>query len=278
VFLWALINAAPMLFTMVTERRTFPKAEHIGSKYEPFLRKDRKFWTFPLALITQFVFWPRMIIGWICVSGCIIVANLVDCRRDLEKEKLSKTRRVTIQLAMAFFARMHSLMGGCVYSRVERVDVDYSKYLGKEYKKTYDGAGIHVCNHLHMYDIIHGIYLMWQGGYQASFIGKRELTHIPLLGKLVTPLDSLLVGRDNKDAKEKRDVLMEQVKARQLAAEEGTERPLTIFPEGCSTSGEYVIRFKKGAFVSLRKVKPFCMNYWSPTPINPATGGGIGFV
>ena len=203
-----LVNAAPMLLTMWTERRTLPKKEHLGSKFEPFLRKDRELWTITTALVTQIVFWPRMIIGWICVSGCIIVANLVDCRRDLEKEKLSKTRRVTIQLAMAFFARMHALMGGCIYSRVERVEVDYSRYLGKNYNKTYEGAGIHVCNHLHMYDIIHGIYLMWQGGYQASFIGKREITQVPLLGKLVTPLESLLVGRDNKDSQEKRDELV----------------------------------------------------------------------
>lgn len=110
---------------------------------------------------------------------------------------------------MAFLARGHALAGGCIYSRVERVEVDYSHYLGKDYKYKYEGAGIHVANHLGMYDIINGIYLMWSGGYQASFIGKRELTQYPLLGKLVLPLESVLVGRDKKDSKDQRDKLLD---------------------------------------------------------------------
>jgi hypothetical protein len=42
-----------------------------------------------------------------------------------------------------------------------------------------------------------------------------------LLGKLVTPLESVLVGRDKKDSKEERDKLMETIKNRQIAAEKG---------------------------------------------------------
>ena len=53
-----------------------------------------------------------------------------------------------------------------------------------------------------MFDIVTGIWLMWFGGYQASFIGKRELCKYPLLGKLVTPLESVLTGRDKKDSNE----------------------------------------------------------------------------
>ena len=40
-------------------------------------------------------------------------------------------------------------------------------------------------------------------------------------------------------------------------AEEGKAGPILIFPEGCSTNGKYMIQFKKGAFFSLKPVKPF---------------------
>jgi len=36
-----------------------------------------------------------------------------------------------------------------------------------------------------------------------------------------------------------------------------------MYPEGCSTNGQYMIKFKKGAFGSLRAVKPYVYNYWS---------------
>lgn len=128
-----------------------------------------------------------------------------------------------------------------------------------------------------MYDIIHSIYLTWFGGYQSSFIGKRELTNYPLLGKLVTPLESVLIGRDKKDSNDQIDQVMTMIQERQLKAEKGEARPLTIFPEGCSTSGEYVIMFKKGAFASLRAVKPHSCKTWSPSKINPNSTGCLGF-
>lgn len=172
---------------MPDEHRDLPK-------YEPWVRKDRPRWSYFSGAVCCFLFWPRQIAAWCAILGCVVVVNLIDWRKDVEKEKLSSFRRNTILVAMAFFARCHSFLCGCVYASVKRVHVDYSDYLGPDYEYRYDKVGIHVCNHLHMYDIIVSIYLMWFGGYQASFIGKRELTRYPLLGKLVTPLESLLTS------------------------------------------------------------------------------------
>ncbi len=36
-----------------------------------------------------------------------------------------------------------------------------------------------------------------------------------------------------------------------------------IYPEGCSTNGIYLIKFKKGAFASLRPVKPHVNKFWN---------------
>lgn len=71
--------------------------------------------------------------AWGGVLGCVIVSNLFDCRRNVEKEKLSDWRRNIILLGMAFFCRIHSFSCGCFYASVKRVHVDYSKYLGPDY-------------------------------------------------------------------------------------------------------------------------------------------------
>ena len=54
-------------------------------------------------------------------------------------------------------------------------------------------------------------------------------------------------------------------------------RPLSIFPEGCSTSGEFVIQFKKGAFSTLKAVKPYSAKTWSLTGISANSGGTLDF-
>jgi hypothetical protein len=39
---------------------------------------------------------------------------------------------------------------------------------------------------------------------------------------------------------------------------------LNIFPEGCCTNGTKLIKFKKGAFCSLRAVAPLVIKYKTP--------------
>jgi len=63
----------------------------------------------------------------------------------------------------------------------------------------------------------------------------------------------LFISQENKNKEERKNVL-EMIKARQILAEEGKKNPLVIFPEGACTNGEYVIKFKKGAFFTLRAV------------------------
>lgn len=46
-------------------------------------------------------------------------------------------------------------------------------------------------------------------------------------------------------------------------AEAGKINPIAIFAEGCTTNGEGVILFKKGAFESLMAVQPCCIKYWT---------------
>ena len=52
--------------------------------------------------------------------------------------------------------------------------------------------------------------------------------------------------------------------------------PLIIFPEGGTTNGKYIIKFKKGAFVSLLPIWPKVIKYKSIFQ-SPSTGVADGF-
>lgn len=46
--------------------------------------------------------------------------------------------------------------------------------------------------------------------------------------------------------------------------EQGLYPPLIIYPEGGTTNGTHLVKFKKGAFFSLRAVSPVVIMYESP--------------
>ena len=87
-------------------------------------------------------------------------------------------------------------------------------------------------------------------------IGKREALNIPLFGKLCDPQWNILVGRDTRDSSEVRDKVIKDIEERQTAAEKGLTTPVFIFPEGATTNGTSVLTLKRGAFASLKAVRP----------------------
>ena len=53
---------------------------------------------------------------------------------------------------------------------------------------------------------------------------------------------------------------------------------MMVCPEGATTNGQCLIRFKRGAFYSLRPVKPYFSKYWTLTNVKPVHGDTIGLV
>jgi len=118
------------------------------------------------------------------------------------------------------------------------VDVDYSKYLGPNYEKTYDKSGVHIINHTSLYEPTLSLFLMWP---LVGLMGKREVTKIPGMRQIVEALDYILVGRDIKDPKEVRMAVLKEIEDRQIAAEKGERCPLFLCPEGATTNGRYLL-------------------------------------
>lgn len=114
------------------------------------------------------------------------------------------------------------------------------------------------------------------GGSQ-SFVADRNLIDgLPLFRYLTIPLGFLLFSRDKDGPPGERSNLMKLIEERASEAERGEKTAVLIFPEGCTTYGSHVIKFKKGAFVHLKKVKPYSNKVSYPS-LCPNDGGGLSF-
>ena len=99
-----------------------------------------------------------------------------------------------------------------------------------------------------------------------SFVAKRDIQDMPLIGWFAEILNSVFVDR-HADARTKADY-----KARiEAIAENAKAPPVLIFPEGTCTNGKSLITFKRGGFEPGVKILPVCMQYESE--LNPACVG-----
>ena len=126
----------------------------------------------------------------------------------------------------------------------------YKKYLGEDYFSDYnDKYSLIVSNHTGFYDIVLNMSIN-----SAGFLAKYDTKDYLLVGTIAQGINCLFVKRESQEDRARIFVELEQ---RQKDFYEGKIlSPLCIFPEGTTTNGKYILKFKKGAFYSLLPVKP----------------------
>lgn len=132
--------------------------------------------------------------------------------------------------------------------RYNKVDVDYSQYLGPDWEKKYNGASTLVSNHSHYFDIILKLAYL----EPASFIAKRGVKDYFFVGELATRMKTMFIQRGG--TKEERLKVLEEIMKRQEENEKGVSQPLVIYPEGTATNNSSLIQFRRGAFYGLHSI------------------------
>ena len=125
----------------------------------------------------------------------------------------------------------------------------YQKYFGPDYKIDYDSKFCcYISNHTCVYDMVISMALFGTG-----FVAKGALTNAPFIKTLLKCLGSLFVDRSDKNSK---DNILDLIMDRQKDYYQGKAvMPFMIFPEGTTTNGRYILKFKKGTFVTLLPLK-----------------------
>ncbi|XP_068639687.1 lysophospholipid acyltransferase LPEAT1-like isoform X1 [Aristolochia californica] len=115
--------------------------------------------------------------------------------------------------------------------------------------------GAIISNHISYLDILYHMSSLF-----PSFVAKRSVARLPLVGLISKCLGCVFVQRESRtsDFKGVSGVVTERVQA----AHESKSAPMMmLFPEGTTTNGEYLLPFKTGAFVSKAPVLPVLLRY-----------------
>jgi 1-acyl-sn-glycerol-3-phosphate acyltransferase len=80
----------------------------------------------------------------------------------------------------------------------KRPNVDYSKYLGPDWKPDYDSSSTFVCNHSSWADILTLVL-----GWNLGFVAKIETKKYPLIGQIAEITGAFFMNRTaSKEEKE----------------------------------------------------------------------------
>lgn len=125
----------------------------------------------------------------------------------------------------------------------------YKKWLGEDFKIQFESDySLLLCNHTGIYEIQ---YLMMK--FAPGFIAKNALKNTPFIGYIADKVETLWLDRKDSNS---RSQVAEAIKIRQ---EEFMKKkifsPLVVFPEGTTTSGKHILKFRRGAFETLQPVK-----------------------
>ena len=89
---------------------------------------------------------------------------------------------------------------GVIFLKKERPVVDYSKWLGPDWKPTYEGAGVYVANHTCYAEILMNFFML---NPAPAYVSKAKNENIPAVSFVMRTYECVLVkNRGKKGSKE----------------------------------------------------------------------------
>ncbi|XP_048330949.1 lysophospholipid acyltransferase LPEAT1 isoform X2 [Ziziphus jujuba] len=168
-------------------------------------------------------------------------------------------RAVIVQCGRSLSRVMLFVLGFYWISETHRVPHTESKSRtendGRGQSEEAERPGAIISNHVSYVDILYHMSSSF-----PSFVAKRSVARIPLVGLISKCLGCVYVQRESKasDFKGVAGVVTERVKE----AHQNKSAPIMmLFPEGTTTNGDYLLPFKTGAFLAKAPVLPLILRY-----------------
>ena len=192
---------------------------------------------------------PKFIINLFYAVMCIIQVN-----QNMKNLKNPASDPQDWEILSRTISRWTSLVLKLNGIKVNRIKLGYKevykKYLGDDYDfDPEEKYSLIISNHTGFYDI-----MMNMSIHSCGFLSKEETKDIFLVGIISQGINCLFVKRENKEDRER--IFLELEKRQKDFYEGRILTPLCLFPEGTTTNGKYILKFKRGAFYSLLPIKP----------------------
>ena len=192
---------------------------------------------------------PKFIINLFYAVMCIIQVN-----QNMKNLKNPASDPQDWDILSRTISRWTSLVLKLNGIKVNRIKLGYKevyrKYLGDDYDfNPEEKYSLIISNHTGFYDI-----MMNMAIHSCGFLSKEETKNVFLVGTISKGINCLFVKRENKEDRER--IFLELEKRQKDFYEGRILTPLCLFPEGTTTNGKYILKFKRGAFYSLLPIKP----------------------
>jgi hypothetical protein len=193
------------------DRRFTDGNEERDGKFPVFRRTDVQKWSRLSFYPGAFFFLPlRMALAILDLLMICLVLKVLTCGHDFSKGSMKNGfRKSLVTNVVKYNAYIWVLVCGH-FTQHEKVDVDYSEYLGPDYKNQYrevEQIPTMISNHVSWIDS----QLLFKY-FKIAFIMDQGYKKIPVFGTLCSVLDSMFINvRGTADAREK---IIEDIKQR----------------------------------------------------------------
>ena len=173
-----------------------------------------------------------------------------------------------MKFGISFWANFFLFANG-IHLVNKKVDCEkvYKKYLGEDYDFCDDKYSLIISNHIGFFDVV-----VLMAKYSVGLMAKIDVKDYYFVGPIATAMHCLYIKRESSEERKK---IFDQLEERQKLFYEGKFlAPLAMFPEGTTTCGRNILKFKKGTFYALLPVKPVIINHYQESNYHLSIGAG----
>ena len=230
-----------------------PKID-VHSLYPEFALKDKL--NFPRLLIGNIFLAPiKLSLEILCAIFCILMMKYYSLTLKNPTTNPEERKKVAWVEYISCYIAFYIIHGLRVHEKKLPYEEIYKKYLGQDYDFSQKDYSLIICNHIGFFEVAINMIK-----YQCGFIAKKAIKNYYFIGQIATQIGCLFVDRENNEERKK---IFEELEKRQR--DYYTKKnlcPLVLFPEGTTTTGKHILKYKKGAFYSLLPIKPEIINIY----------------
>ena len=225
---------------------------------------ELSFWKLWIGGFLNFPY--KFIISFFIATSMKFHLQLVNYFYPNSETDLSQWKKM--KFGISFWANFFLFANG-IHLVNKKVDCEkvYKKYLGEDYDFTDDKYSLIISNHIGFFDVV-----VLMAKYSVGLMAKIDVKDYYFVGPIATAMHCLYIKRESSEERKK---IFDQLEERQKLFYEGKFlAPLAMFPEGTTTCGRNILKFKKGTFYALLPVKPVIINHYQESNYHLSIGAG----